>query len=505
MTSAPPTSSARWRWRSPTARARPCSAGAALAGSDAAALVTLRNYAEGEPLELLRRALALSQPGVVRLADRLQARGLVERHRSERDGRAVGLRLTPAGRQRRRRRPRRARRRHRRGPRHPRRRPAARPGSDARAHARRRDDRRDRQPRDLPDVRPRRVRPPRPLPGDAGGARDRLSVTLAHRPLGSRSLHLPAPGDAPLPAREVRAAARAADADGIARPDEIHECEPVPWEWIEAVQEPALVERIRAGALSVREQRGARAAVVAGARRARPAHDRRHRRRGAPRARARHRHEPRRRHPPRRLRLRARLLPVQRRRRGARPVRPTTAPGARWWSTATSTRATAPRRSSRPDPAAFTLSLHGARNYPFQRIAPTSTSTSPTGPATRLPARARWRARRGAAARPSRRRLLPRRRRPVRGRPAGPPGADQARPARARRTGPRAPARGGRGRRRGARRGLRARRRATPSTSTRRPRPWWPPRTSSMVDSAATAVPGCALALEHSKSITEGG
>ena len=71
---------------------------AGLAGSDAAALVTLRNYAEGEPLDLLRRALALSHPAVVRLADRLQVRGLVERHRSDRDGRAVALRLTPAGR-----------------------------------------------------------------------------------------------------------------------------------------------------------------------------------------------------------------------------------------------------------------------------------------------------------------------------------------------------------------------------------------------------------------------
>jgi MarR family transcriptional regulator, negative regulator of the multidrug operon emrRAB len=67
-------------------------------GSDAAALITLRNYAEGEPLDLLRRALALSHPGVVRLADRLERRGLVERHRSERDGRAVALRLTRAGR-----------------------------------------------------------------------------------------------------------------------------------------------------------------------------------------------------------------------------------------------------------------------------------------------------------------------------------------------------------------------------------------------------------------------
>ena len=71
---------------------------AGVSGSDAAALVTLRNYAEGEPLDLLRRALALSHPGVVRLADRLQARGLVERHRSGRDGRAVALRLTAAGR-----------------------------------------------------------------------------------------------------------------------------------------------------------------------------------------------------------------------------------------------------------------------------------------------------------------------------------------------------------------------------------------------------------------------
>ena len=67
-------------------------------GSDAAALITLRNYAEGEPLDLLRRALALSHPGMVRLADRLERRGLVERRRSEHDGRAVALRLTAAGR-----------------------------------------------------------------------------------------------------------------------------------------------------------------------------------------------------------------------------------------------------------------------------------------------------------------------------------------------------------------------------------------------------------------------
>ena len=37
---------------------------------------------------------------------------------------------------------------------------------------------------------------------------------------------------------------------------EVREAEPVPWEWLEAVHEPALIERIRTGALSVREQRG---------------------------------------------------------------------------------------------------------------------------------------------------------------------------------------------------------------------------------------------------------
>lgn len=72
--------------------------GAGVAGSDAAALVTLRNYAEGRPLELLRKALDLSHPGVVRLADRLESRGLVERRRSDSDGRSVALHLTPAGR-----------------------------------------------------------------------------------------------------------------------------------------------------------------------------------------------------------------------------------------------------------------------------------------------------------------------------------------------------------------------------------------------------------------------
>ena len=68
------------------------------------------------------------------------------------------------------------------------------------------------------------------------------------------TLPLPATHRFPL-TKYARLRARL-EADGIARPDEIHECEPVPWEWIEAVQQPALVGRLRAGTLSVREQRG---------------------------------------------------------------------------------------------------------------------------------------------------------------------------------------------------------------------------------------------------------
>jgi acetoin utilization deacetylase AcuC-like enzyme len=42
------------------------------------------------------------------------------------------------------------------------------------------------------------------------------------------------------------------EADGI----EVRDAGPVPWEWLEAVHEPALIERIRNGGLSVREERG---------------------------------------------------------------------------------------------------------------------------------------------------------------------------------------------------------------------------------------------------------
>jgi acetoin utilization deacetylase AcuC-like enzyme len=37
---------------------------------------------------------------------------------------------------------------------------------------------------------------------------------------------------------------------------EVREADPVPWPWLEAVHDPGLIDRIRTGALSVREQRG---------------------------------------------------------------------------------------------------------------------------------------------------------------------------------------------------------------------------------------------------------
>ena len=45
-------------------------------------------------------------------------------------------------------------------------------------------------------------------------------------------------------------------ADGTATPEEVRESDAVPWEWLEAVHEPALMHRVRLGELSVREQRG---------------------------------------------------------------------------------------------------------------------------------------------------------------------------------------------------------------------------------------------------------
>jgi MarR family transcriptional regulator, negative regulator of the multidrug operon emrRAB len=63
-------------------------------GAAASALVTIGAYA-GRSIERLRGPLGLSQPGAVRLVERLEAQGWVERRESR--GRASALHLTEAG------------------------------------------------------------------------------------------------------------------------------------------------------------------------------------------------------------------------------------------------------------------------------------------------------------------------------------------------------------------------------------------------------------------------
>ena len=116
---------------------------------------------------------------------------------------------------------------------------------------------------------------------------------------------------------------------------------------------------------------------------------------------------------------------------------------ARWSSTATSTRATAPPTCSAATRDAFTLSLHGARNYPFQRI-PSDLDVDLASGHRRRRATSRRSTRRSTTrcrARGADARVLPRRRRPVGGRPARPARAHQGRPARPRRARARPPAR----------------------------------------------------------------
>jgi len=64
-------------------------------GEMAAALVVL-GYAPGMSVEVLRQVLDRSHPGTVRLIDRLEDDGLVERRQAT-DGRAVALHLTRKG------------------------------------------------------------------------------------------------------------------------------------------------------------------------------------------------------------------------------------------------------------------------------------------------------------------------------------------------------------------------------------------------------------------------
>jgi DNA-binding MarR family transcriptional regulator len=69
---------------------------AATMGAEAPAAIAALSLFPGCTIEELRRILALSQPGTVRLVDRLQAAGLVER-RAGRDGRSLSLVPTAAG------------------------------------------------------------------------------------------------------------------------------------------------------------------------------------------------------------------------------------------------------------------------------------------------------------------------------------------------------------------------------------------------------------------------
>jgi DNA-binding MarR family transcriptional regulator len=63
----------------------------------AIALSALHQFLDDPPVDLLRRVLGLTPSGTVRLVDRLQDAGYVER-RPGNDGRSVSLRLTASGR-----------------------------------------------------------------------------------------------------------------------------------------------------------------------------------------------------------------------------------------------------------------------------------------------------------------------------------------------------------------------------------------------------------------------
>ena len=142
----------------------------------------------------------------------------------------------------------------------------------------------------------------------------------------------------------------------------------MPWPLLERVHDAALLARIRDGGLSVREQRGLGLPWSPRARRPRAPRRGGHAGGGARCARARGGDEPRRRHPPRRAaRSRAatacsttswrRSASCAHRAGGARAGdRLRRPPGRRH------------RRPARARPSRFTVSLHGARNYPFQRV-----------------------------------------------------------------------------------------------------------------------------------------
>jgi MarR family transcriptional repressor of emrRAB len=70
-----------------------------MGGGVPAALVSLREWADGKPVEVLAEAMRVSHSRAVRVVDRLQAAGLARREPDPLDGRRALVRLEPAGRE----------------------------------------------------------------------------------------------------------------------------------------------------------------------------------------------------------------------------------------------------------------------------------------------------------------------------------------------------------------------------------------------------------------------
>ena len=70
-----------------------------MAGGVPAALVSLREWADGSPVDVLAGAMRVSHSRAVRIVDRLEASGLAHRESDPTDGRRALVWLEPAGRE----------------------------------------------------------------------------------------------------------------------------------------------------------------------------------------------------------------------------------------------------------------------------------------------------------------------------------------------------------------------------------------------------------------------
>ena len=70
-----------------------------LAGGAPAALVSLREWADGQSVDVLAEAMRVSHSRAVRIVDSLEAAGLARREPDPSDGRRALVRLEPAGRE----------------------------------------------------------------------------------------------------------------------------------------------------------------------------------------------------------------------------------------------------------------------------------------------------------------------------------------------------------------------------------------------------------------------